>query len=551
MRGSTGAAGAKARGGISNNSSSSSRGVFNYTSNHDHNSSNASKTAAVSVNINDVAHSMHSDSSVTLVSGSLSKGRRRPRRELQRRTTVSSLDDSLHDGVTDSTTTKNCDWKDPNGNRGSRRRPQIDMSRMISICDSSAKNNEDTRATCSDSLASYSYTSSLGEDDLSSIGFVSVSRAPSGHVIGSSSSVVSPTPAAVSLNHFQNYKVLRDNMQLPSQSQHSFISSLDDNSSLASGFSSRGGGGGGGQTTRDRHTLVKRESRASLDDSLHNDCGKANVYSRPPTSAPASLSPPESLSKMKLSVSNESLHDDKELRSSPKNNKKFRKSRPVVKFGKVDIREFEIEIGDNPSCSRGPAVALGWKILKEESYHHVDRFERVRRNARYKTAPDMVLGRHEREKMLLENGFSTGDIAAAVRKIVRIKNQRRQTVNNLPVARFEEIVEVAGRKVKRLFSHKSKSNEVTSLFPTSPSTASINVERNAGVDKSMSYSGSEESGSIDIRSKLGVMTLRKKSPSLSPIVADEPEVLDDIFASNTSNHLSSTEALSVSFSTMT
>jgi len=548
MRGGTGAAGAKTRAGISNNLSSSSRGVFSYSArnNHDHNSSNASKTAAVSMNINDVAHSMHSDSSVTLVSGSLSKGRRRPRRELQRRTTVSSLDDSLHDCVTDSTNTKNCNWKDPNRNGENSRGPQIDMSRMISICNSSAKNNEDTRATCSDSLASYSYASSLGEDDLSSIGFVSMSRAPSGHFIGSSSSVVSPTPAAVSLNHFQNHKVLRDNMQLPSQSQHSFISSLDDNSSLASGFSSRGGGGGGGQTTRDRHTLVKRESRASLDDSLHDDCGKGNVSSRPHTSAPASLSPPASLSKMPLSVSKESLNDDKELRSSPTNNNKFRKSRSVVKFGKVDIREFEIEIGDNPSCSRGPAIALGSKILKEESYHHVDRFERVRRNARYKTAPAMVLGRREREKMLLENGFSTGDIAAAVRKIVRTKNQRRQTVNNLPVARFEEIVEVAGRKVKRLFSHKSKSNEITSLFPTSPSTAS-----NAGVEKSISYSGSEESGSIDIRSKLGVMTLRKKSPSLSPIVADEPELLDDIFASNNSNHLSSTEALSVSFSTMT
>ena len=75
----------------------------------------------------------------------------------------------------------------------------------------------------------------------------------------------------------------------------------------------------------------------------------------------------------------------------------------------------------------------------------------------------LVLSRSEREEILEERGYSRSAIADAVRTNVKIKNNRRQTVHNLPVARFEEVAESVRRKVKRVVLRKGKKDEQTSV----------------------------------------------------------------------------------------
>lgn len=70
----------------------------------------------------------------------------------------------------------------------------------------------------------------------------------------------------------------------------------------------------------------------------------------------------------------------------------------------------------------------------------------------------MVLTREEREN-LLENVWNVprSEICTAVRSTLRLKNQRRTTVTNLSAStKFEEVLESAGRKCKRVISFQRR-----------------------------------------------------------------------------------------------
>jgi hypothetical protein len=73
---------------------------------------------------------------------------------------------------------------------------------------------------------------------------------------------------------------------------------------------------------------------------------------------------------------------------------------------------------------------------------------------------ELVLTREERED-LLENVWNVprSEISMAVRSILRLKNQRRTTVTNLGSStKFEEVIESAGRKCKRVLSFQRRTS---------------------------------------------------------------------------------------------
>jgi hypothetical protein len=68
-------------------------------------------------------------------------------------------------------------------------------------------------------------------------------------------------------------------------------------------------------------------------------------------------------------------------------------------------------------------------------------FEQGRTCNRY--AQELILTREDREKMLRDAGIPQKDIVDMVRVILKSKNQRRQTINNLHARGVEEAVECA------------------------------------------------------------------------------------------------------------
>jgi hypothetical protein len=124
-----------------------------------------------------------------------------------------------------------------------------------------------------------------------------------------------------------------------------------------------------------------------------------------------------------------------------------------LKWDKVILREYARTVGDNPSCSSGPPVSISWEynVLGELA---VEEYEDTRPARR--SQMEMVLPRKVRHDMLRrEWDVTQRQIADAVRRNVKTKNQRRTTVNNLGKAnKYEQVMESLGRKVKRTLTFK-------------------------------------------------------------------------------------------------
>jgi hypothetical protein len=106
---------------------------------------------------------------------------------------------------------------------------------------------------------------------------------------------------------------------------------------------------------------------------------------------------------------------------------------------------------------------IDWEYSQQEVVT-VDQYESNRPPRR--TNNQMVLPRMVRQSMLKKEwDVSQGQIAAAVRSNIKIKNQRRSTVNNLGKAtKMEEMMENAGKKVFRgIMFKKGTSKELQDL----------------------------------------------------------------------------------------
>lgn len=134
-----------------------------------------------------------------------------------------------------------------------------------------------------------------------------------------------------------------------------------------------------------------------------------------------------------------------------------------VSFGNLEIRTYETILGDNPSCSGGPSLGLGWRYDPSNITARVDDYERLRAQlyGNYDARPeDLVLHRFEREAILINTGYTKQDLAESVRGINKVKNRRRQTLHNLPVAWVEERVEVCRRTLRRVMLKKERTRHL-------------------------------------------------------------------------------------------
>lgn len=215
------------------------------------------------------------------------------------------------------------------------------------------------------------------------------------------------------------------------------------------------------------------------DDSLPNPKVRKNGVKaqkmRRCVSVPMTLFDVESILKWK--TVDESLHSTYGSESGSRN------SDAKLQFKSVVIREYARTVGDNPSCSSGPPVryveyenrrvsfvihrciifwtthsvllildcwnSISWEynVAGELS---LDDYENSRPPRR--THFEMVLPRKVRHDILRKEwDVRQKDIAEAVRRNVKVKNQRKATVNNLNKApKMEEALESLSRKLKRI-----------------------------------------------------------------------------------------------------
>jgi len=150
--------------------------------------------------------------------------------------------------------------------------------------------------------------------------------------------------------------------------------------------------------------------------------------------------------------------------SGDMNNSKSSRSRDSIKkhkavrFNDIQIRDYERTVGDNPSCSSGPPIAIGW-AHGNTRFVNIDNYEHSRSGRR--TQKKLVLNRQSREALLAYWDVPVNEIVEAIRGNVRVKNQRRQTVTNLgKVEKLEEAFESATRKLKKTLLLRRKGGKL-------------------------------------------------------------------------------------------
>ena len=100
-----------------------------------------------------------------------------------------------------------------------------------------------------------------------------------------------------------------------------------------------------------------------------------------------------------------------------------------VQFSSVTVREYPMEIGDNPSCSDGAPVQIGWQHQSSTTHSNIDMYEYFQQDN--SNGRKTKLSVQKRAKILLAAGYDLEAIAQATLKAQRVQQQRAETVQAL------------------------------------------------------------------------------------------------------------------------
>ena len=113
-----------------------------------------------------------------------------------------------------------------------------------------------------------------------------------------------------------------------------------------------------------------------------------------------------------------------------------------VSFSSISIREYDISIGDNPSCSSGNPISLGWNVSTDTKDIDVDEFEQERELQRSNSSKDLRLSRDDRRNMLSDAGYSMSELVKQHREVLASKDDRaKNSKRSLGKDTYEKIKE--------------------------------------------------------------------------------------------------------------
>jgi hypothetical protein len=128
-----------------------------------------------------------------------------------------------------------------------------------------------------------------------------------------------------------------------------------------------------------------------------------------------------------------SLHETPRRRSSLKKGGVNR--RPIlassVSFDKVQVREFQQVLSDNPPKDNGPSIGLGWNYTEKKDIQ-VNKFESKRNSSLFRrrrnTVDALFLSSSRRERIAKDLGYTNEEIQKNVRQVERCRIRRKKSV---------------------------------------------------------------------------------------------------------------------------
>jgi len=159
-------------------------------------------------------------------------------------------------------------------------------------------------------------------------------------------------------------------------------------------------------------------------------------------------------------------------------------SRNVI-FDAIRIREYERSLGDNPSCSTGPPISLGWKY-QECTTVSLDKFESFRPPRRSQF--EMLIPRAKRQDMLVKEwNTPPHQCARAIRENMKTKTQRRRTIETLGFEKFDTALESARRKIIRTVTFQKRPSKKYDDMMVQADKAAASVAKVVAVDDAPKY----------------------------------------------------------------
>ena len=245
----------------------------------------------------------------------------------------------------------------------------------------------------------------------------------------------------------------------------------------------------------------------NLDESVHSKvslvrhCISASLYQGPPP-VKKDGSAVESIIKKRNTWTSQTLRASSSTKrsSASSSGSRFKSN---ITFSTVDVREYERIAGDNPCVRSGVPLSIGWANIQHESIP-LDDYENAKGPPRDKI--EMIVPADIRRSMLRDEfKVSVPDLYAAIKSVNICKKQRANTLASEHLEVFQEVVEVAKRKFKRMVGKAvSTRKQAEELWQASHDAAMAEyLEENEGASLQMRNgidNGDDELLGLDIGS---------------------------------------------------
>jgi len=122
------------------------------------------------------------------------------------------------------------------------------------------------------------------------------------------------------------------------------------------------------------------------------------------------------------------------------NDSKPKKSiKPSVSFHSISVREYNIAMGDNPSCSYGIPISLGWEYQQHDTVPLSSILTEEKQTTNGNN--NFILSYHVRRQLLKNAGYPTCAMRTCLRQVNRCKRDRAVTELFLAAQPLEDAME--------------------------------------------------------------------------------------------------------------
>ena len=186
----------------------------------------------------------------------------------------------------------------------------------------------------------------------------------------------------------------------------------------------------------------------------------------------------ESLAHIDIVVSSSSSDAENDDDNNSQSNELSHKS---VTFTDVEVREYPICLGDNPSVLIGAPLTIAWEAQSEGKLS-IDDYETSRPDRR--CSEELRIPSFVREEMLRNNGYSRMDIQRGVKDVNVARNRRKRTNETHRLHRAQEVAERLVRGTLNATIRRNKKKQERELIDHFRTEASALQQQGIAVRRS-------------------------------------------------------------------